>query len=136
MSRGVNKVILLGNLGNDPEVMSSDRGAFTKCTLATSESWKSADGQEQSRTEWHNLVAYGRVGEIMGQYLKKGSKIYVEGSIRTNQWKDKEGQERFSTQIVVREMQMLDSKRSSSGDSYNEERKPARQSSDKKPWDR
>ena len=126
MSRGINKAILVGNLGNDPEVRQGNNGAFTKCTLATSSSWKDANGQEQSKTEWHNVVAYGRLGEIMGQYLKKGSKVYVEGSIRTSQWRDDKGQDRYTTQIVAREMQMLDSKGGSSGDSYNKPSQPKR----------
>lgn len=126
MSKGINKAILVGNLGNDPEIRQGKSGAFTTCSLATSSSWKDAQGQEQSKTEWHNVVAYGRLGEIMGQYLKKGSKIYVEGSIRTSQWRDDNGQDRFSTQIVAREMQMLDSKGANSGNSYGKPEQPKR----------
>ena len=126
MSKGINKAILVGNLGNDPEIRQGKSGSFTTCSLATSSSWKDANGQEQSKTEWHNVVAYGRLGEIMGQYLKKGSKIYVEGSIRTSQWRDDNGQDRYSTQIVAREMQMLDSKGANSGDSYNKPAQPKR----------
>lgn len=126
MSKGINKAILVGNLGNDPEIRQGNAGAFTTCSLATSSSWKDANGQEQSKTEWHNVVAYGRLGEIMGQYLKKGSKIYVEGSIRTSQWRDDNGQDRYSTQIVAREMQMLDSKGANSGDSYSKPAQPKR----------
>lgn len=136
MSRGVNKVLLLGNLGSDPEVINSEKGTFTKCTLATSDHWTSADGKEQSRTEWHNIVAYNRLGEILAQYCKKGSKVFVEGSIRTNKYTDKRGNDKFSTQIVARELQMLDSKSSTSGDLFEEEQKPRRQSYSKKPWDR
>ena len=126
MSKGINKAILVGNLGNDPEIRQGKSGSFTTCSLATSSSWKDANGQEQSKTEWHNVVAYGRLGEIMGQYLKKGSKIYVEGSIRTSQWRDDNGQDRYTTQIVAREMQMLDSKGANSGDSYNKPAQPKR----------
>ena len=126
MSKGINKAILVGNLGNDPEIRQGKSGSFTTCSVATSSGWKDANGQEQSKTEWHNVVAYGRLGEIMGQYLKKGSKIYVEGSIRTSQWRDDNGQDRYSTQIVAREMQMLDSKGANSGDSYNKPAQPKR----------
>jgi single-strand DNA-binding protein len=110
--RGVNKVILIGNLGQDPEtkVMPSG-GAVTNVRLATSESWKDKNtGEMQERTEWHTVVFFNRLAEIVGQYLTKGSKVYVEGSLRTRKWQDKDGSDRYSTEIVAKEMQMLDSK--------------------------
>ena len=111
MSRGVNKVILLGNVGKDPEVRYSPSGtAFANVTLATSESWKDQNGEQQERTEWHRLEFAGRLAEIVGQYVHKGSKIYVEGSIATDKWQGDDGKDRFSTKIKCREMQLLDSK--------------------------
>ncbi len=113
MARGVNKVILVGNLGKDPDVRYMPSGsAVTNVTIATSESWKDKQtGEKQERTEWHNVVFFNRLGEIAGEYLKKGSKVYVEGSLRTRKWQDKtSGQDRYSTEIVASEMQMLDSK--------------------------
>ncbi len=119
MARGVNKVILVGNLGKDPDVRYMPSGsAVTNVTIATSESWKDKQtGEKQERTEWHNVVFFNRLGEIAGEYLKKGSKVYVEGSLRTRKWQDKtSGQDRYSTEIVASEMQMLDS-RGGAGDS-------------------
>ncbi|HEY5789438.1 MAG TPA: single-stranded DNA-binding protein [Gammaproteobacteria bacterium] len=112
MARGVNKVILIGNLGADPEVRyTTSGGAVCNARLATSESWKDKQtGEQREQTEWHRVVFFGRLGEIAGEYLKKGSKVYVEGSIRTRKWQDKEGQDRYSTEIVANEMQMLDSR--------------------------
>lgn len=113
MARGVNKVILVGNLGKDPDVRYMPSGsAVTNVTIATSESWKDKQsGEKQERTEWHNVVFFNRLGEIAGEYLKKGSKVYVEGSLRTRKWQDKNsGQDRYTTEIVASEMQMLDSK--------------------------
>lgn len=113
MARGVNKVILIGNLGKDPDVRYMPSGsAVTNVTIATSESWKDKQsGEKQERTEWHNVVFFNRLGEIAGEYLKKGSKVYVEGSLRTRKWQDKtSGQDRYTTEIVANEMQMLDSK--------------------------
>jgi single-strand DNA-binding protein len=115
-ARGVNKVILVGNLGNDPETrFFPDGGAVTNASIATSESWKDKQtGQMQERTEWHRLVfrdrGNRRLGQIAGEYLKKGSKVYVEGSLHTRKWQDKDGQDRYVTEIVVNEMQMLDSR--------------------------
>jgi single-strand DNA-binding protein len=110
MARGVNKVILIGNLGQDPECrFMPSGGAVTNVTLATSESWKDRQtGQMQERTEWHRLVFFNKLGEIAGEYLKKGSKVYVEGSIRTRKWEGQDGQPRYTTEIVASEMQMLD----------------------------
>lgn len=113
MARGINKVILIGNLGGDPETRyNANGGAITNCTLATSESWKDKQtGQQQDRTEWHKLVFFNKLAEIAGEYLRKGSKIYVEGSLRTRKWQDKQsGQDRYTTEIVVSGMQMLDGK--------------------------
>ena len=109
MARGVNKVILIGNLGKDPEVRyMPSGGAVANVTLATSESWKDKQsGEKQERTEWHNVVFYNRLAEIAGEYLKKGSKVYVEGSLRTRKWQDKDGQDRYTTEIRADEMKML-----------------------------
>ena len=113
MARGVNKVILIGNLGKDPETRyMPSGGAATTITLATSESWKDkTSGEQQERTEWHRVVLFNRLAEIAGEYLKKGSKVYLEGSLRTRKWQDKAtGADRYTTEIVASEMQMLDSK--------------------------
>ena len=111
-SRGVNKVILVGNFGQDPETRYlPSGGAVTNVTIATSETWKDkTSGQHQERTEWHRVVFFKRLGEIAGQYLRKGSKVYVEGSLRTRKWQGKDGQDRYTTEIVASEMQMLDSR--------------------------
>jgi single-strand DNA-binding protein len=117
MARGVNKVILIGNLGKDPELKSFPNGdAYCNLTLATSESWTDkTSGEKKDRTEWHNLVFTRKLAEIVGQYLKKGAKIYVEGSLRTRKWQDKEGHDRYTTEIQVNDMQMLDGKGGGSG---------------------
>lgn len=107
---GVNKVILVGNLGQDPETKQLDNGSVTNISVATSESWKDKSGEKQERTEWHRIAAFGKLAEIMGKYLQKGSKVYIEGSLRTRKWQDKEGNDRYTTEIVAKEMQMLDSK--------------------------
>ena len=112
----VNKVILVGRLGKDPETRYMTNGeAVTNVTLATSENWKDKSGEKQERTEWHNLVFYRRLAEIAGEYLKKGSQIYVEGKIQTRKWQDKEGKDRYTTEIIVNEMQMLGSKSGGAG---------------------
>jgi single-strand DNA-binding protein len=112
MARGVNKVILVGNLGKDPETRYMPSGsAVTNLTLATSESWKDKQtGEQQDRTEWHKIAMFGRLAEIAAEYLRKGSQIYVEGKLRTRKWQDKEGKDRYTTEIVADEMQMLGSK--------------------------
>ena len=112
MARGINKVILVGNLGQDPETRyMPSGGAVTNVTIATSETWKDKQtGQPQERTEWHRVVFFNRLAEIAGEYLKKGSKVYVEGSLRTRKWQDQSGQDRYTTEIVAAEMQMLDSR--------------------------
>jgi single-strand DNA-binding protein len=113
----VNKVILIGRLGKDPETRYMTNGeAVTNATLATSENWKDKSGEKQEKTEWHNLVFYRRLAEIAGEYLKKGSQIYVEGKLQTRKWQTKEGQDRYTTEIVVNEMTMLGSK--STGGSF------------------
>ncbi|HEY5994409.1 MAG TPA: single-stranded DNA-binding protein, partial [Gallionellaceae bacterium] len=112
----VNKVILVGRLGKDPETRYMTNGeAVTNVTLATSENWKDKNGEKQERTEWHNLVFYRRLAEVAGEYLKKGSQIYVEGKIQTRKWQDKEGKDRYTTEIIVNEMQMLGSKSGGAG---------------------
>ena len=113
MSRGINKVIIVGSLGKDPETKYSASGAaITNLSVATSETWKDKNtGQSQERTEWHKIVFFNRLAEIAGEYLRKGSKVYVEGSLRTRKWQDPQsGQDRYSTEIVANEMQMLDSR--------------------------
>lgn len=112
MARGINKVILIGNLGADPEVRYMPNGnAVATVRLATSESWTDkTNGTKQERTEWHRVVFYRKLAEIVGEYVRKGSKIYVEGSLRTQKWQDKNGTDRYTTEIIANEMQMLDSK--------------------------
>ncbi|HEX4854867.1 single-stranded DNA-binding protein [Arenimonas sp.] len=108
MARGINKVILVGNLGNDPEVRYSQSGsAITTISVATTESWKDKNGEQQERTEWHRVKAFGRLAEIMGEYLKKGRQVYIEGSLRTEKYTDKNGVEKYATDIIADEMQML-----------------------------
>jgi len=117
MARGINKVILIGNLGNDPETkFLPSGGAVTNVSLATSESWKDKQtGQMQERTEWHRVVFFNKLAEIAGEYLKKGSKVYVEGSLRTRKWQGQDGQDRYTTEIVVSDMQMLDGRGEGAG---------------------
>ena len=109
MARGVNKVILVGNLGADPETRAMPSGStVANLRIATSESWRDkTSGEQQERTEWHRVALFGRLAEIASEYLKKGSQVYIEGSLRTRKWQDKQGQERFSTEIVANELQML-----------------------------
>lgn len=126
MARGVNKAILVGNLGRDPEVRYSPNGqAVANVTLATSESWKDkTSGEKQEKTEWHRVVFFGRLAEIAGEYLKKGAQIYVEGRLQTRKWTDKDGRDRYTTEIVANDMQMLGSRGGAgapSGDSFNQD---------------
>jgi len=109
MARGVNKVIVVGNLGNDPDTRYMPSGsAVTNISVATSESWKDKQsGEQKERTEWHRIVMFGRLGEIAAEYLRKGSQVYIEGSLRTNKWQDKSGADRYTTEIIADEMQML-----------------------------
>ena len=121
MSRGINKVIIVGNLGQDPEVhMLPNGGQVTNVSLATSESWTDKNsGQKQEKTEWHRVVFFGKLAEVVSQYVKKGSKLYVEGKLQTRKWQDQSGNDRYSTEIVVDsfngQMQMLDSANSGGG---------------------
>ncbi len=117
MARGLNKVMLIGNLGADPEIRYTAGGAaVANVRLATADSWRDKDsGETQERTEWHRVVFFGRLAEIVEQYVKKGSQIYIEGRLQTRKWQDKEGNEKFSTEIVASEMQMLGSRGGSSG---------------------
>lgn len=112
MARGVNKVILIGNMGRDPEVRYTPNGlAVANITIATSEAWKDKQtGENQERTEWHRIVMYARLAEIAGEYLRKGSKVYIEGRLQTRKWQDKNGQDRYTTEIIADSLQMLDSK--------------------------
>jgi single-strand DNA-binding protein len=109
MARGVNKVILVGNLGADPETRSMPSGmTVTNIRIATSESWKDkASGAQQERTEWHSIALFGRLGEIAAEYLRKGSQVFVEGKLRTRKWQDKQGNDRYTTEIIADNMQML-----------------------------
>ena len=109
MARGINKCILVGNLGADPEVRYSPSGAaVTNIRIATSEVWRDKQsGEQQERTEWHRVVFFGRLAEIAGEYLKKGQQVYVEGRLQTRKWQDRDGNDRFTTEIVANEMQML-----------------------------
>ena len=111
MARGINKVILIGNLGRDPETRYSQGGsAVTNFSVATTESWRDRNsGEQQERTEWHNVVCFARLAEIAGEYLHKGSKVYIEGSLRTSSW-EQDGQKRYRTEVMARDMQMLDSR--------------------------
>ena len=132
-SRGVNKVILVGNLGKDPEVRYMPNGnAVANFTVATSESWKDQQGQQQERTEWHNIVMYRRLAEVAGEYLKKGSKVYIEGKLQTSKWQDQAtGQDRYKTEINANEMQMLDSRGQGGGQQggYGQQQDQQQQSS-------
>ena len=110
-SKGVNKVILVGNLGQDPEVRYMPNGnAVANLSIATSESWKDQQGQMQERTEWHRLTMYRRLAEVAGEYLRKGSQIYVEGKLQTRKWQDQQGQDKYTTEVIVDQMQMLGGK--------------------------
>jgi len=117
MARGINKVILVGNLGADPETRAMPSGTtVANLRIATSESWRDKQsGEQQERTEWHRVALFGRLGEIAAEYLKKGSQVYIEGSLRTRKWQDKQGNERYSTEIVANEMQMLGGARGGGG---------------------
>ncbi len=120
MARGINKVILIGNLGQDPETRYlPSGGAVTNVSLATTESWRDREsGEQRDRTEWHRVVFFRRLAEIAGEYLKKGSKVYIEGQLRTRQW-EREGQKHYTTEIVANEMQMLDSRGEGGSSNYS-----------------
>jgi single-strand DNA-binding protein len=138
MARGINKVILVGNLGADPETRYTASGsAITRITVATSESWRDKQtGENQERTEWHRVVFFNRLAEIAGEYLRKGRQVYIEGSLRTNKWQDQSGQDRYTTEVIASEMQMLggrgdDAPARSSQGGFRENAAPARQASEK-----
>ena len=137
----VNKAILIGNLGKDPDVRySPDGSAITNITLATTENWKDKSGEKQEKTEWHRVAFFSKLAEIAGEYLKKGSQVYVEGRIQTRKWQDKEGQDRYTTEIVADRMQMLGSRGNSFevSDSPSESRpqqRPAQQAQQKGGFD-
>ncbi|OGV25352.1 MAG: single-stranded DNA-binding protein [Legionellales bacterium RIFCSPHIGHO2_12_FULL_37_14] len=116
MARGINKVILIGNIGADPDARFLPNGsAVTTLSLATTEIWKDKQtGEKNERTEWHRVICFNRLGEIASEYVKKGSRIYIEGSLRTRKWQDAQGQDRYITEIIANEMQLLDSKGSQS----------------------
>lgn len=121
MARGLNKVMIIGNLGADPEVRYMPSGdAVANLRVATSETWKDRQtGERQERTEWHRIVLFKRLGEIAAQYLKKGSRVFIEGSLKTNKWQDQNGQDRYSTDIIASSMQLMDAKGSESGASFD-----------------
>ncbi|MEE2024300.1 MULTISPECIES: single-stranded DNA-binding protein [Alkalimonas] len=131
MARGVNKVILVGNLGNDPEVRYMPQGgAVANLSVATSESWKDKNtGEMKEQTEWHRVVIYQRLAEIAGEYLRKGSKVYLEGKLKTRKWTDKDNIERYTTEIVASEMQMLDGRNEgqNAGGGYQSQQAPMQQ---------
>ena len=131
MARGVNKVILVGNLGNDPDMRYTAGGAaVANISLATTDSWRDKEsGEKQERTEWHRIVFFGKLAEIVGEYLRKGSQIYVEGRLQTRKWQDKEGTDRYTTEIVANDMQMLGSR---SGGSANFDSPPPKQDTEQK----
>ncbi len=122
----INKVIIIGNLGRDPETRYlPDGGAVTNISVATTEVWKDKSGEKQERTEWHRVAFFGRLAEIAGEYLKKGSPVYVEGSLRTRKWQDKEGKDRYTTEIIASEMKMLGQRSGGSEPMEAREREPA-----------
>ena len=132
MSKGVNKAIIIGNLGKDPDVRYTQSGtAVANFSVATSESWKDQQtGDKQEQTEWHNIVIWGKLAEIAGEYLKKGSKVFLMGKLQTRKWKDKEGNDKYTTEIVANEMQMLDGVQQSSASNNNERAEPANRAPD------
>lgn len=134
MARGINKVILVGNVGNDPEVRHlPSGGAVANFSLATSESWKDKQtGEKQDRTEWHRISCFNRLGEIVGEYVRKGSKLYVEGSLRTRKWQDAQGQDKYTTEIIASELQMLDAKGSSTNYDDRQSQPPAQYANERK----
>lgn len=133
MQRGVNKVILVGNLGQDPEVRYMPNGnAVANVSVATSETWKDKNtGDNQEKTEWHRVVMFRRLAEIAGEYLKKGSKVYIEGKLQTRKWQDQSGQDRYTTEIVADQMQMLDGR--GGGDSSFNQSQPSKSSGQSAP---
>ena len=125
--RGVNKVILVGNIGKDPEVKTG-QSTIANITLATSETWKDkTSGENQERTEWHRVVFFGKLADIVAQYVKKGSKLYIEGCLRTRKWQDQSGQDRYTTEIIASEMQMLDGRQQQDGQQAPQQQSQQRQ---------
>lgn len=121
----INKVILIGNLGADPEVRYAQSGtAVANFRIATTETWKKQDGTKEELTEWHRIVAFKRLAEICGEYLSKGSRVYIEGKIQTRKWQDKNGQDRYTTEIVANEMKMLSSRSGGDGGNYRADEEP------------
>jgi len=120
MARGINKVIIVGNVGGDPETRYMPSGsAVTNLTIATNESWKDkATGEQKERTEWHRVAMFNRLAEIAAEYLRKGSQVYIEGKLRTRKWQDKSGQDRYTTEIIADEMQMLGGRGGSGGGNF------------------
>jgi single-strand DNA-binding protein len=127
MARGINKVILVGNLGGDPETRYMPSGsAVTNLTVATNESWKDKQtGEQKERTEWHKVAAFGKLAEIMAEYLRKGSQVYIEGKLRTRKWQGKDGNDRWTTEIVADEMQMLGGRGGGGSEPMNQDPGPA-----------
>ncbi len=124
----VNKAIIVGNLGKDPEMRyTQSNTAVTNFTVATTDQWTDREGNKQERTEWHRVVAWGRLGEICGQYLQKGKQVYIEGRLQTREWEDQQGQKRYTTEIVAREMQMLGRAGDSQGGGGGAPASPAQQ---------
>ncbi len=129
MARGINKVIIVGYVGKDPEIRYSPQGqAVANISLATSEAWKDKDsGEKVERTEWHRVVLFGRLAEVVGEYVSKGSHIYIEGRLQTRKWQDKDGADRYTTEIVANEMQMLGGRPAESGSGSSGASRPQRQ---------
>jgi single-strand DNA-binding protein len=126
MSRSLNKVQLIGNVGKDPEIrFTQDGRPIANLTIATSESWNDKQGQKQEKTEWHRVVAFGKLAEIIQQYVKKGSKLYIEGQLQTRKWTDNQGQDKYTTEVVIQQfggqMLMLDSKGQGGGGGYQQQ---------------
>ena len=123
MARGVNKVILIGNLGQEPDIRTTNSGSqIANLSLATSEAWNDKNtGEKVEKTEWHRVVAFGRLAEIIGQHLHKGSKVYIEGKLQTRKWQDNNGIDRYTTEIVASELQMLDSRGQQSGQPHQQQ---------------
>ena len=133
-SKGVNKAVILGNVGNDPELRYMSNGkAVANFTVATSEQWKDQQGQKQERTEWHRCTAYDKLAEIIGEYVKKGSKLYLEGKLQTRKWQDQQGQDRYTTEIIVSEMQMLDGKPQGGQQAQGQQHAPQGQQQQRQP---
>ncbi|ENA3458126.1 single-stranded DNA-binding protein [Yersinia enterocolitica] len=138
-SRGVNKVILVGNLGQDPEIRyMPNGGAVASITLATSESWRDkATGEQKEKTEWHRIVLFGKLAEVAGEYLRKGSQVYIEGALQTRKWQDQSGQDRYTTEVVVNvggTMQMLGSKQGDSQGTQSQERQQSGPQQNQQQW--